>query len=776
MLKLDLVAVNAMAVSSILNMHNVFTLNSCHSGFSSLNRMTLDQHPHNAYISYMGPRAREAAVHTAYRSCQRKRFREDQPQVTLECARCKLGRLYSPLIYLGQLLIVDSEFPDHTMRTCAGPCDGTFCDQCFPHASINHIHGPSNFRSVSDEARPEIGFLPAGWRALKNTEGRIYYLEDQTKKFTFAKPQVPNTLPAGWTSMLDSHGKPYYLDHNTRSATYVSPVYGIAPIGYELRQTNTGRLYYVNRKTQAATWHKPLPMNEKLPAGWEAGQHADGRVYYINHLAKKTQWTRPTSPATTPAHPTQPPKYTASASHQAIPVRPTAGHTPASAGLVPTRPTEQVNRPTHPAPHNVQPAAHPTNSTATGVGHTTAGPRPGHPVHRPATTASVGPAAGIQHAAPGTHVGAPVQRPSMPHKVASAPAATNNTNIRSSLNALAHNPKAQKVALGLGLSVFKAAVTPDYLANTDISNVGFGGIDLGTTNLGDTDVSSTDAGTSFGDMSGAQTQDSSLGASFEPTVVQSSEILDVQNSDTESYSVATDSQLTETSTSWAADTSQTQYTYITDTPSPTSMSTTTISPPLMSPTGWTDPTGSGASYMPNQPQAGYATIPYMGNENVAQNNNPVLRNPQYQNPAMHNAQRHKPATHNAHQNNNAIPNSQRPHPAMQNAQQSGNNRVMQNVQQSGNNPAGCQNPSSYSQQNYLVMNDQSTVVCATDETDTESYSVTETETIDVTDNYDPSLVTETTYVDTTTYTVQDDGSTDTVDYSFVSSQDLSSDC
>ena len=39
----------------------------------------------------MGPKAREAAVHTAFRSCQRKRFREDQPQVTLECARCKLG-------------------------------------------------------------------------------------------------------------------------------------------------------------------------------------------------------------------------------------------------------------------------------------------------------------------------------------------------------------------------------------------------------------------------------------------------------------------------------------------------------------------------------------------------------------------------------------------------------------------------------------------------------------------------------------------------------------
>ena len=83
--------------------------------------MTLDQHPHNAYISYMGPGAREAAVHTEYRSCQRKRFREDQPQVTLECARCKLGIPNQPLILSEKLLItrarVPGEYDENLCRT-----------------------------------------------------------------------------------------------------------------------------------------------------------------------------------------------------------------------------------------------------------------------------------------------------------------------------------------------------------------------------------------------------------------------------------------------------------------------------------------------------------------------------------------------------------------------------------------------------------------------------------------------------------------------------------
>lgn len=104
-----------------------------------------------------------------------------------------------------------------------------------------------------------------------------------------------------------------YVDPDTRIATYVNPVYGIAPTGWELRQTETGRLFYVNRQNGSMTWHKPLAV-EQLPAGWEAGKTADGKVfvhrvlpsflkayvlirYYINHVTRSNTWVKPTLPA-----------------------------------------------------------------------------------------------------------------------------------------------------------------------------------------------------------------------------------------------------------------------------------------------------------------------------------------------------------------------------------------------------------------------------------------------------------------------------------------------
>ncbi len=183
------------------------------------------------------------------------------------------------------------------MRICAGKCDGIFCDECFPLASLSHVHGPTNFRSLNDEACPDIGFLPAGWRAMRNAEGRIYYLQDQINDFTFEKPKLP-PLPAGWVAVLDTHGETIFVNQKTNTMTHVSPIFGIAPEGWDLRQTKTGRLFYVNRQTGATTWHKPLPADSNpLPPGWEAAEYPGGRVLYTNHFTKTNTWTKPTLPA-----------------------------------------------------------------------------------------------------------------------------------------------------------------------------------------------------------------------------------------------------------------------------------------------------------------------------------------------------------------------------------------------------------------------------------------------------------------------------------------------
>lgn len=248
----------------------------CNRQFPSINKITMTHHTHNNYVLRLDPRSRELAVNTAFRLCQLKPFRKDQPQV-LGCARCK------------------HEFPSLTMRICAGICEGVFCEHCFPLASVNHMHGPMNFRSLADQTLPEVGFLPAGWRAMQNKEGRVYYIQDHTGSFTFNKPEVPKTLPAGWVTVVDPNGKTMYHHPQLNISSYVSPVYGTAPPGWELKQTEKGRLFYVNRQTKATSWHKPH--SESLPPGWEAGQHSDGRVYYINHVTKTNTWIKPTLPA-----------------------------------------------------------------------------------------------------------------------------------------------------------------------------------------------------------------------------------------------------------------------------------------------------------------------------------------------------------------------------------------------------------------------------------------------------------------------------------------------
>ncbi|KAL8934089.1 MAG: hypothetical protein Q9211_005412 [Gyalolechia sp. 1 TL-2023] len=120
-------------------------------------------------------------------------------------------------------------------------------------------------------------------------------------------------MPLGWTTIFDGQGKTMYVDPDTRIATYINPLYGIAPVGYELKQTDTGRLFYVSRQDGSMTWQRPLAVHQ-LPAGWEAGKTADGKVlvngslpnlptthvltrYYINHVTKSNTWAKPTMPA-----------------------------------------------------------------------------------------------------------------------------------------------------------------------------------------------------------------------------------------------------------------------------------------------------------------------------------------------------------------------------------------------------------------------------------------------------------------------------------------------
>jgi E3 ubiquitin-protein ligase NEDD4 len=144
--------------------------------------------------------------------------------------------------------------------------------------------------------------LPHGWEARRTVEGRLYYVDHNTRTTSWHLPfessasahETDNEdisvrprrgpLPAGWERRLDGQGRTYYVDHNTRSTTWHDPRQDTAarapptrvssrsttnlgplPSGWQMRMTSTGRLYYVDHNTQATTWDDP-----RIPSALDA--------------------------------------------------------------------------------------------------------------------------------------------------------------------------------------------------------------------------------------------------------------------------------------------------------------------------------------------------------------------------------------------------------------------------------------------------------------------------------------------------------------------------
>ncbi|XP_064475308.1 E3 ubiquitin-protein ligase NEDD4-like isoform X2 [Ornithodoros turicata] len=89
----------------------------------------------------------------------------------------------------------------------------------------------------------------------------------------------PEGLPAGWSLQVAPNGRVFFIDHNTKTTTWVDP--------------RTG-------KPSALPQHGALPGKPDgvddlgpLPDGWEERIHTDGRIFFIDHTARITQWEDP---------------------------------------------------------------------------------------------------------------------------------------------------------------------------------------------------------------------------------------------------------------------------------------------------------------------------------------------------------------------------------------------------------------------------------------------------------------------------------------------------
>ncbi|KAM9301602.1 NEDD4-like E3 ubiquitin-protein ligase WWP2 [Gastrophryne carolinensis] len=144
----------------------------------------------------------------------------------------------------------------------------------------------------STAATPSSDSLPAGWEQRELSNGRVYYVDHNTKTTTWERP-----LPPGWEKRVDNRGRYYYVDHNTRTTTWQRPTAEYVR-NYEQWQTQRNQLQgAMQQLSQRYLYQSPTtaPDNDPLgplPNGWEKRQD-NGRVYYVNHNTRTTQWEDP---------------------------------------------------------------------------------------------------------------------------------------------------------------------------------------------------------------------------------------------------------------------------------------------------------------------------------------------------------------------------------------------------------------------------------------------------------------------------------------------------
>ncbi|OCT84463.1 NEDD4-like E3 ubiquitin-protein ligase WWP2 isoform X2 [Xenopus laevis] len=139
---------------------------------------------------------------------------------------------------------------------------------------------------------PAAEGLPSGWEQRELSNGRVYYVDHNTKSTTWERP-----LPLGWEKRVDNRGRFYYVDHNTQTTTWQRPTAEYVR-NYEQWQSQRNQMQGAMQQLSQRFLYQPssaAPDNDPLgalPNGWEKRQD-NGRVYYVNHNTRTTQWEDP---------------------------------------------------------------------------------------------------------------------------------------------------------------------------------------------------------------------------------------------------------------------------------------------------------------------------------------------------------------------------------------------------------------------------------------------------------------------------------------------------
>uniref|UniRef100_A0A8C8SB35 E3 ubiquitin-protein ligase n=1 Tax=Pelusios castaneus TaxID=367368 RepID=A0A8C8SB35_9SAUR len=90
------------------------------------------------------------------------------------------------------------------------------------------IYGNQDVTSTPNTEFDPLGPLPTGWEKRTDSNGRVYFVNHNTRITQWEDPRNQGQLnekplPEGWEMRFTVDGIPYFVDHNRRTTTYIDP-------------------------------------------------------------------------------------------------------------------------------------------------------------------------------------------------------------------------------------------------------------------------------------------------------------------------------------------------------------------------------------------------------------------------------------------------------------------------------------------------------------------------------------------------------------------------
>eukprot|EP01134_Creolimax_fragrantissima_P001928 CFRG1928T1 len=153
------------------------------------------------------------------------------------------------------------------------------------------IKGSKKYASVSLSANETP--LPAGWEMRSTPEGKVFFVDHNTRETTWSDPRKPARSPVeGTTSGEGSTSGAGYLTTpaTTRGRANSNPNLGALPPGWEERRTHDGRIFYVNHIERTTQWEDPRHQHsysQNTPAQAYARDYRTKLAYFRSKLRQR---------------------------------------------------------------------------------------------------------------------------------------------------------------------------------------------------------------------------------------------------------------------------------------------------------------------------------------------------------------------------------------------------------------------------------------------------------------------------------------------------------